>query len=146
MAGGLSRVAFPPPKVKDLAPSRLPCLLPRAILALMTDDPDSTHGGEQKSAEASADTDRTAAPSGETRERRGPPPNPLYHPLFLPVLLVAFSLWFFWDGFITSDPEMQKHQLFNRISFGVTALLCLRVVPRGLREFKEDREAAAKQQ
>jgi hypothetical protein len=112
----------------------------------MTDDPDRIEGGEGRDDAASPQNDPSSETNGETRERRGPPPNPLYHPLFLPVLLVAFSLWFFWDGFITSDPDMQKHQLFNRISFGVTALLCLRVVPRGLREFKEDREAAAREQ
>jgi hypothetical protein len=115
----------------------------------MTDDPnrlpdDAGDAGDNR--DASDGASGANAEAGAARERRGPPPNPLYHPLFLPVLLVAFSLWFFWDGFITSDPDMQKHQLFNRISFGVTALLCLRVVPRGLREFKEDREAAAKEQ
>lgn len=83
-----------------------------------------------------------------TRERRGPPPNPLYHPLFLPVLLVGFTLWFFWDGFVTSDPAMLEHQMFNRICFTITALICLRVVPRGIREFREEklREELARQE
>ncbi len=82
-------------------------------------------------------------------ERRGPPPNPLYHPLFLPVLLVGFMLWFFWDGFVTSDPEMLKHQTFNRVLFVVTLLFSLRFVPRGIREFREERaerEAADREQ
>lgn len=78
--------------------------------------------------------------------RRGPPPNPLYHPLFLPVLLVGFCLWFFWDGFLTTNPEMLEHQLFNRVMFGITLLFCLRVVPRGIREFREDREQEAQSQ
>lgn len=88
-----------------------------------------------------------AAAPGESadarRARRGPPPNPLYHPLFLPVLLVAFCLWFGYDGFLTTDPEMLEHQGFNRIMFGLTALLCLWVVPRGLREHREAEAAAA---
>ncbi len=100
---------------------------------------DGAHSTSDDSPAVNANTDQPA-------QRRGPPPNPLYHPLFLPVLLVGFSLWFFWDGFMTSDPEMAKHQLFNRISFGVSALICLRVVPRGIREFNEDREAAVKRQ
>jgi hypothetical protein len=92
----------------------------------------------------------SVAPSGDSPDgepaRRGPPPNPLYHPLFLPVLLVGFMLWFFWDGFMTSDPDMLKHQLFNRVSFGITLLFCLRVVPRGIREFLEERRAAEDKQ
>lgn len=108
----------------------------------MTDDPSRL--AEDRSESSASEASSPDEPG--TRERRGPPPNPLYHPLFLPVLLVAFSLWFFWDGFITTDPEMLEHQLFNRICFGITALFCLRVVPRGIREFKEEREAAAKEQ
>jgi len=78
-------------------------------------------------------------------ERRGPPPNPLYHPLFLPVLLVAFSLWFGYDGFLTTDPEMLEHQTFNRIMFAIMLPLCLWMVPRGIREFREDQAQAAKE-
>lgn len=87
-----------------------------------------------------------AATKGERRARRGPPPNPLYHPLFLPVLLVAFCLWFGWDGFLTTDPDMLKHQSFNRWMFGLTAVLCLWVVPRGIKEHREERAAAAARQ
>ena len=83
---------------------------------------------------------------GPARERRGPPPNPLYHPLFLPVLLVAFCLWFGWDGFITADPEMLEHQGFNRAMFGLTAILCLWIVPRGIKEHRQDQAAAAARQ
>ena len=87
-----------------------------------------------------------SGPGAPRRERRGPPPNPLYHPLFLPVLLVAFCLWFGWDGFLTTDPEMLEHQGFNRWMFGLTALLCLWVVPRGIREHREEQAAAAARQ
>ena len=89
---------------------------------------------EEPSAPESDSTTPTAA------QRRGPPPNPLYHPLFLPVLMVGFMLWFFWDGFITTDPEMLEHQTFNRVFFGITLLFSLRFVPRGIREFREERE------
>ncbi len=85
-------------------------------------------------------------PEGEARKRRGPPPNPLYHPLFLPVLLVAFSLWFGWDGFLTSDPDMAKHQNFNRIMFFIMLPFCLWMVPRGIKEFREEQAAAAEKQ
>lgn len=79
-------------------------------------------------------------------EHRGPPPNPLYHPLFLPVLLVAFTLWFGYDGFVTTDPEMLEHRTFNRIMYLVMQPICLRAVPRGIREFLEDQQAAAEEQ
>ena len=77
-------------------------------------------------------------------ERRGPPPNPLDHPLFLPVLLVAFCLWFAWDGFLASDPEMAKHQTFNQIMFFIMLPFCLWLVPRGIQAFRSDDAAANK--
>jgi hypothetical protein len=58
-------------------------------------------------------------------------------------LLVAFCLWFGWDGFITTDPEMLEHQGFNRVMFGLTALLCLWVVPRGIKTKHDDQAAPA---
>ncbi len=91
-------------------------------------------------------TGASSGPGAPRRERRGPPPNPLYHPLFLPVLLVAFCLWFGWDGFVTTDPEMLEHQSFNRWMFGLTAVLCLWVVPRGIKEHREEQAAAAVRQ
>ncbi|MCR9097978.1 MAG: hypothetical protein NXI30_27470 [bacterium] len=80
--------------------------------------------------------------TSEDPERRGPPPNPIHHPLFLPVLLVAFTLWFGYDGFLTTDPEMLEHQNFNRIMYLVMQPICLRAVPRGIAEFLEDQQAA----
>ena len=80
--------------------------------------------------------------SGTKPERRGPPPNPLYHPLFLPVLLVAFTMWFGWDAFLTSDPDMAKHQTFNLIMYLAMQPICFKNVPRGIREFLEDQQAA----
>lgn len=92
------------------------------------------------------DAPKSPGEGSARRERRGPPPNPLYHPLFLPVLLVAFCLWFGWDGFITTDPEMLEHQSFNRWMFGLTAVLCLWIVPRGIKEHREEQAAAALRQ
>ena len=91
-------------------------------------------------------SDTPAASESSASERRGPPPNPLYHPLFLPILLVAFTLWFGWDAFLTTDPEMAQHQTFNRIMYLVMQPICFRSVPRGIREFLEDQQAAANAQ
>ena len=76
-------------------------------------------------------------------ERRGPPPNPIHHPLFLPVLLVAFTLWFGYDGFLTTDPEMLEHRTFNRIMYLIMQPICFRAVPRGIAEYLEDTQAEA---
>ncbi|MBJ22998.1 MAG: hypothetical protein GY910_03335 [bacterium] len=81
--------------------------------------------------------------AGDQPERRGPPPNPIHHPLFLPILLVAFTLWFGYDAFLTTDPEMHEHQTFNRIMYLVMQPLCFRMIPRGISEFLEDQQAAA---
>lgn len=105
----------------------------------MENTPESSSGSQAPSSASNAGAQ--ASPPGSPQAsgaRRGPPPNPLYHPLFLPALLVPFSLWFFYDGFLTTDPEMLEHQMFNRVMFGITALVCLRVVPRSIREYKEE--------
>ena len=97
---------------------------------------------EQQDPDQNSDSGSTEANS-ERPERRGPPPNPLYHPLFLPVLLIAFSLWFGYDGFLTSDPDMLKHQTFNRVMFAIMLPMCIWMVPRGIREFRAEQAAAA---
>ncbi len=102
-----------------------------------SDGPDSDEAGM---------TTATGRDSATRPERRGPPPNPLYHPLFLPVLLIGFLLWFGYDGFLTSDPEMLEHQDFNRIMFYIMLPICLWMVPRGIREFREDQAKAAEKQ
>jgi len=47
--------------------------------------------------------------------KKAPPKPPEVSPFLFPFLLAAFGLWCFYDGWITSDPEMQKHALFNRV-------------------------------
>ncbi len=45
--------------------------------------------------------------------------RPEISPYVFPVLLAAFGLWCFWDGWLTSDPAMQEHALFNRVASAV---------------------------
>jgi hypothetical protein len=47
------------------------------------------------------------------------PAPPQISPYVFPVLLAAFGLWCLYDGWLTSDPEMMQHQMFNRIASGV---------------------------
>ncbi|WP_028318165.1 hypothetical protein [Desulfobulbus elongatus] len=51
-------------------------------------------------------------------ERKTPAP-PQISPYIFPALLAGFGLWCVYDGWFTTDPEMLKHQLFNRIAGGV---------------------------
>ena len=52
-----------------------------------------------------------------TEQKQTPPPH--ISPYVFPVLLAGFGLWCFYDGWISTDPDMQKHLLFNRIASGV---------------------------
>ena len=62
-------------------------------------------------------------PYKESRKVRKPPE---IGPYVLTSLLMGLGLWCIYDGFITTDPDMQKHMWFNRIT-GVL-LLCGAVV------------------
>jgi len=40
---------------------------------------------------------------------------PALNPYIFTVLLFLFGIWCFYDGWLSADPDMQKHQLFNRV-------------------------------
>jgi hypothetical protein len=79
-------------------------------------------------------------PERQRRDEQGPPPTPIDHPLFLPVILVGLALWFGYDGFISDDPKMREHLTFNRGGFALTALGAIWSGYRGLREWKQMRK------
>lgn len=68
--------------------------------------------------------------------------TPFDHPLFLPVILAGFALWFFYDGFFNPNIESV---MFNRICFVPLALAAGWTTWRGLREMREIREAEERQ-
>jgi succinate-acetate transporter protein len=43
------------------------------------------------------------------------PAPPRMNPYIFTILLAGFGLWCFWDGWITTDPEMLEHATFNRV-------------------------------
>jgi hypothetical protein len=45
--------------------------------------------------------------------------RPEISPYVFPVLLAGFGLWCLWDGWISTNPAMQEHYLFNRIGSAV---------------------------
>lgn len=44
------------------------------------------------------------------------PSPPEIGPYVFPVILAALGIWCFYDGWLTSNPEMQEHKLFNQIA------------------------------
>jgi hypothetical protein len=70
----------------------------------------------------------------------GPAPTPFDHPLFLPVLLCGLMLWFGYDGWLNTDPEMMEHRTFNRVGFAFLSAGTIYFGLKGYREWREDQE------
>ncbi len=79
---------------------------------------------------------QTDAPEQPDLESDELAPTPLDHPLFLPVLFVGLALWFGYDAYFTTDPDMLKHQDFNRYGFRVLVFLGALYAYRGACEMK----------
>lgn len=58
-------------------------------------------------------------------------PTPFDNPFFLPVLLVGFSLWFIYDGWLNPDMEWIK---FNRIGAAIFLPLAIWFTVKAIRE------------
>lgn len=63
-----------------------------------------------------------------------PVETPFDHPLFLPIVLLGLSLWFFWDGFVV---PMEDHLTFNRAGFAVLGVATLWFGYKGIKEMRE---------
>jgi len=50
-----------------------------------------------------------------TKKQDSGPPSIKMNPYIFTLLLFFFGAWCFYDGWLTTDPEMQEHQLFNRV-------------------------------
>ena len=53
------------------------------------------------------------------KEEKTAPAPPQMSPYVFTVLLFGFGLWCFYDGWLTSDPEMLEHATFNRVLSGI---------------------------
>jgi hypothetical protein len=89
----------------------------------------SERDGEQREREAAGEPSADA-PAGGSEERAS---TPFDHPFFLPVLLIAFTLWFGYDGWLNEDFDPQWIP-FNRWGFGVLALLSAYYTWQAVRE------------
>lgn len=54
-----------------------------------------------------------------TDPKTKPPQPPLINPFVFPIVLAVLGLWCLYDGWFSTDPEMQEHLLFNRVLAGV---------------------------
>jgi len=48
-------------------------------------------------------------------KEKTPPAPPQMSPYVFTFLLAGFGLWCAWDGWLTNDPEMIEHTIFNRV-------------------------------
>ncbi len=48
-------------------------------------------------------------------DKNTPPQPPRMSPYVFTLLLLGFGLWCFWDGWLTTDPDMAEHALFNQV-------------------------------
>lgn len=68
------------------------------------------------------------------KSKRKPPEM---NPYIFPALLIFFGLWCFYDGWLTTDPEMIEHSLFNKVVSGV-------LLPWGVIDFFQVRKHFSK--
>jgi len=69
---------------------------------------------------------------------------PQISPYLFPFGLFCFGLWFFYDGWISTNPDMQEHLMFNRV--GSAILLPWAVIDfirthKGEQEYKKKAQA-----
>lgn len=43
------------------------------------------------------------------------PAPPELSPFLFPVILAVMGVWFFYDGWLSTEPDMQDHLMFNRV-------------------------------
>jgi len=74
-----------------------------------------------------------------SKEHSSSPPQ--ISPYVFPILLAGMGLWCLYDGWISSDPAMQEHLLFNRIG-SVVLLLWAAIDFYRTRKFEKQDKAA----
>src|SRR5208337_1577142 len=78
-------------------------------------------------------------PTGNPKADSERAPTPFDNPWLLPILLVGFALWFFYDGWF--NPNI-KAVMFNRIGAPLLALAAAWAVRGALRDQRLRREKA----
>ena len=96
------------------------------------------------SAHRAPEDDPQAATEQQAAEEE-PTHTPFDHPLFLPVILGGLMLWFFYDGFINTDPDMMEHRTFNQVGFAALSVATGWFGWKGVKEMRQISAEAAKQ-
>ena len=78
-----------------------------------------------------ADSPENGPDAGAEEAEEEYAPTPFDNPFFLPVVLLAFAVWFIYDGWF--NPEMEWLQ-FNRWGAGITVALGAWFLVRAIRE------------
>jgi len=73
----------------------------------------------------------------ETQKKKQSAP-PEVSPYLFPAILAVMGVWCFYDGWLTSNPDMQEHLLFNRVASGI-------LLPWALIDFIRTRRFAAQE-
>jgi hypothetical protein len=71
---------------------------------------------------------------------------PQISPYVFPFLLAGMGLWCFYDGWISSDPEMQEYILFNRVGSVVLLLWAVADFFRTRKLEKQEQESESSDQ
>lgn len=74
--------------------------------------------------------------SDTQKEKQSPPPE--ISPYLFPAILAVMGVWCFYDGWLTSSPDMQDHLLFNRVASGI-------LLPWALLDFLRTRRLIARE-
>ncbi len=76
-------------------------------------------------------SDLDAASQGDADSDEEHAPTPFDNPFFLPVLLIGFSLWFIYDGWLNPEMEWIK---FNRVGAAIFSVLAIWFTAKAIRE------------
>jgi len=68
----------------------------------------------------------------EEQKKQASPPD--ISPYLFPVILAIMGAWCFYDGWLTTDPEMLEHATFNRVVSGL-------LLPWAIYDFIKTRKA-----
>jgi len=74
-------------------------------------------------------------PGAQKKEQSAPPE---ISPYLFPIILAVMGGWCLYDGWLTSNPNMQEHLLFNRVVGGI-------LLPWALIDFIRTRRFAAEE-
>ena len=52
-------------------------------------------------------------------QSKSKPAPPEISPYLFPVALAIMGIWFFYDGWLSTDPDMLEHLMFNRVGSAI---------------------------